>query len=326
MLLLFVVVKVWQRSYGLLFFLGVLMGFGGTPSQGGEMIELPAVADTTLIEYAPDHNMGHHSFMNAGSTFNVNAPGTSMPSRNRALMLFDLTQVPNGSRITSAEVHVEVTGEPLPGNGAPSLFALHRVLRPWGEGTKVSSLASPGLGALATIGEATWQTPFALTGTNWSSPGGAANIDFVAAVTGTQFIEDASGYVFASEAEVIADVQLWLDHPEQNFGWMLRTLSETMRGTARRFGTREDGNNVARLVLEFIPPPTIDSVLAVANELEIRFTAQAGATYTVEYTSALPAVEWATLETVESMLADTPVVIRDGITNSLRFYRVILNP
>src|SRR6476660_1094129 len=110
---------------------------------------LTASADTTLIETAPDNNLGGAPIVNSGTTQNF--------TRNRGLFRFDFTgQIPPGSHITRVDFIVEVTGQPKD-DFTPSSFGLHRVLRAWGEGDKVSPDPShPGQGAPATAGEATW--------------------------------------------------------------------------------------------------------------------------------------------------------------------------
>ncbi|SRR5260221_4638586 len=49
-----------------------------------------------------------------------------------------------------------------------------------------------------------------------------------------------SPYQFESTLDTMADLQLWLDHPGTNFGWMLISQSEDTPFTARRFASRED--------------------------------------------------------------------------------------
>src|SRR5437870_9689589 len=129
------------------------------PYLRADTVVLASVADTTLIESAPDNNLGGALIVNAGTT------QTALPpNRNRGLFRFDPTsQISRGSRITRVDFVVEVTGQPKDGF-APSSFGLHRVLKCWGEGTKAPPDPShPGLGAPATAGEATWNSRFALS-------------------------------------------------------------------------------------------------------------------------------------------------------------------
>ena len=204
-----------------------------------------------MIEAVPNNNLGGQVFFNAGTT--QNGP------RVRGLMTFNLAgEIPVSAVITSADLVMEVTGQPVDGFAA-SNFELRRVLRPWGEGSQTAGPdMSPGLGQLATFGEATWNHRFAGTTETWSVPGGAIGVDFSPVISADHYIYGTadSPYHFASTPELVADVQFWLDHPDQNFGWMLRTQSEATRFTARRFGSREsDLAPLLYLNYEAVPEP-----------------------------------------------------------------------
>ena len=60
---------------------------------------------------------------------------------------------------------------------------------------------------------------------------------------------------FASTAQIVADVQDWLDNPATNFGWIL-VGNEADPTTARRFESREAASigTRPRLVVSFEPP------------------------------------------------------------------------
>ena len=110
-------------------------------------ILLQPVADTTLIEFAPTNNMGGSTFVNAGTAGQNGA-------RNRGLYKFNFSSIPPYSKIKSADVTLEVVQEPSAG-GVSSMFDLHRLLKSWGEGDKVTGLHDGGgLGLLATTNEA----------------------------------------------------------------------------------------------------------------------------------------------------------------------------
>jgi len=211
----------------------------------GDEVVLTPSADTTLIEVAPNNNLGGQNYFNSGTTQN----GT----RNRGLLQFDLSQIPQNAAISSVDLYLEVVHVPSCGN-APSDFGLHPVLAPWGEGNKSTTL-SPGQGAPATAGEATWNDRFALMAQPWSVPGGAPGVDYAAAASSDQYIYGPDQYQFASRPQLVADVQGWLNNPKSNFGWMLITESEDTRFTARRFGSREDPNNAPLLDVQYVLVP-----------------------------------------------------------------------
>ena len=230
---------------------------------GAETISLQPVADTTLFQIAPNNNLGGAGFFNAGTAGNGN--------RNRALLRFDISgSIPAGSIITSASVSMDVVRQPSSGMEI-SFFDLMRVLQPWGEGTRVpAEPASPGLGAPAGPGEATWNSRFA-PGVPWSVPGGQAGVDFAASASGAALVQGiGDGVVFESTSEMVADIRAWLNQPTQNFGWMLMTESESTHKTARSFASRESGFGPT-LTIDFTPVPEPSTIALVGISLLLAF-------------------------------------------------------
>jgi hypothetical protein len=213
-----------------------------------EVISLHPVADATLLEVNPSNSAGGAGFFLAGTTQNR--------TRNRALLQFDVAgALPLGAQITAVGLQLEVTRRPSDGF-EPSLFGLHRVLRPWGEGTTVPYDNPGGLGAIGEPGDATWLDRF--TGSeSWAAPGGQADTDYRARFSSSTLIYDVGAYHFEGTLDMVADVQFWLDDPASNFGWMLIGLDEDLPFTARRFASREDPNGPPVLTVEFtvVPEP-----------------------------------------------------------------------
>lgn len=215
-----------------------------------ETVELKSVADTTLIQTAPNNNHGATTFFNAGTT--------GMGTLNRGLIRFDLAGViPTDAVIQSAYLNLTVVFVPA-AQLELALFGIHRVLAPWGEGDKVPESAnSPGLGAPATGHEATWNNRFHDTQESWSVPGGQSGVDFVSNASSVEFIETEGTYRFDTTPRLNNDVQGWVANPQSNFGWMLVTFSEDVRYTARRFGSREDPDYAPTLTVTYqvVPEP-----------------------------------------------------------------------
>ena len=284
-------------------------------------ILLQPVSDTTLTEFAPNNNLGGTAFVNAGSS-GVNANG----ARNRALYRFDFSSIPANSKIKSAAVTLEVAF--APGAAQSSSFALHRMLRSWGEGDKDSTgEQSPGVGLPATANEATWNSPFAFTTNTWTAPG--ASNDFSSTVSSRTDVYDVGDFpVFSSTAQLVADVQYWLDHPTNNFGWMLKTESEDVFFTARRFTSHEfvgeDTNSPPNLDIEFIPPPMVFGTQITNGQFRFSFPAESNAAYKVEYKNVLASTNsWLTLTNIAASPAPTNILVFDMISFATRFYRVI---
>ena len=285
----------------------------------GSVVVTP-VADTMLIEAAPANNAGGLHWVNAGS----NGAG----KRNRGLFKFDIAgNIPPQAHITSASLSLAVTGIPVDGY-AVAYFDLHRLLRDWGEGDKNPSNA-PGQGLSATTNEATWLSPFALTTNLWFTPGAAATNDFAPTISASQIVYDdiQSPYTFpdpsADPTPMIADIQMWLDNPATNFGWIFICESEDVPSTARRFGSREDPNFPPQLTIQYLVPAHIDQAQRVGNQFNLSFTALPGQNYAVQISDAVPASSWQPLANVAAPPVVTRVLVVDPIAPTQRFYRVM---
>jgi hypothetical protein len=284
-------------------------------------VTLFPVADATLFELVPTNSLGGVTWFSAGTTQNGNT--------NRGLLRFDIAAaVPAGATILDIGVKVWVTRSPVDGN-ADSLFSLRRVLRPWNEGANLpADLNYPGLGAPAAPGDATWT--HAVWGTNaWTIPGGLEGVDFATGFSASTFIAGVSAEPYFFEAGgMIADVQLWLDDPAQNFGWMLKTEEEDVNFTARRFGSREleDPNESPQIIITYEPPTVITGVHVVSNRVHLAFDASIGHSYAVESRATAAGTNaWNTLTNFGLVLAPGPRIATDALTNAARFYRVRRN-
>lgn len=227
-----------------------------------ESLTLTPSADATLLEVNPGNSAGGAGFFLAGTT--------QIRTRNRALLQFDLSAIPAGSQITSVGLQFEVTRSPAGGFEA-SVFGLHQMRVSWGEGGAIPTDNAGGLGAPALPGDATWQHRFA-SSTPWSSPGGAAGIDFDPSFSAAVTIYDVDVYQVEGTPDLISDVQDWVDNPNSNFGWMLMTQSENVPFTARRFASREDENGAGpQLFIEYqpVPEPGTWALIAVGVALSL---------------------------------------------------------
>jgi hypothetical protein len=222
-----------------------------------DSVVLAPSADATLMQTSPNNSAGGSGFFLSGTTQNR--------TLNRALLQFDVASaIPAGSQITAVGLQLEVTRQPMDGFEA-SLFGLHRMLRSWGEGGTVVTDNNGGLGAPAAPGDATWNDRFAFD-TPWLMPGGAAGTDFAANFSSSTLIYGVDVYNFEGTLDMIADVQAWLDNPGTNYGWMLKTQSEDLPFTARRFASREDPNGAGPLLFieyQLVPEPGTWALLAV---------------------------------------------------------------
>src|SRR4249919_418315 len=197
--------------------------------------------DNTLYEYDPldgdkSNALGFHFF----------AGETGMKELRRGVLAFDIAgNVPPGSTITAVSLSVNMSRTPT---NSAYVMELHRLLADWGEGTSIAP-GEEGDGAPATPNDATWRHRFFDT-IFWSAEGG----DFSATVSASQLVSTVGQYTWSS-AQMVADVQAWLDNPAGNFGWVMLG-DETTIATAKRFDTRESASP-PMLTIQFTPAPRV---------------------------------------------------------------------
>ena len=222
------------------FCLGWVMAIALVPLAHAATTQLAPSKDNTLIQQTNPASQLSNGLgdISAGRT-NQDGQGTATISIRRGLVAFDVAgNVPPGATITSVLLTMrEVTGL----DGDPTV-GLYRVLQDWGEG---NSFQNGGAGAAAQNGDATWLYTFFNAANppaspTWSTPGG----NFAAAVSNSAIVFDdlGAGQLFswssASNPQMLADVQSWLDNPATNFGWAL--LGDESKGqTTKRFNSGE---------------------------------------------------------------------------------------
>ena len=206
-------------------------------------LTLPAAPrrDNTLYENATgavSNGAGEHFF--AGTT----ATG----AKRRGVVAFQIpASVPPGTKVDSVAV-VLFLSRTQPGTRR---VGLHRVLADWGEGTSNAALEEGG-GTTSTTGDATWIHRFFNT-QFWTTAGG----DFAASASATADVGGVGFYTWSS-ATLLADVQLWVNTPAANFGWLVLGDESTV-GTAKRFDSRQslDATTRPQLLLFFRTPTDV---------------------------------------------------------------------
>jgi hypothetical protein len=216
-----------------------------------DVIRIVSSRDATIYQNDPDNSNG------AGFTLFAGTKGTGSP--RRALLAFDVAgNIPALSTINSVQLTLVLQGVAGQGGGeadtTPRTISLHRLLADWGEGTTGmgSGGSGTGEGFPAHPGDATWlQNFFGLSA--WANAGG----DFAAAASGSAVVSQTldSPYTWNSTAQLVSDVQSWLDTPASNFGWLLLG-EESSNQTFRQFYTREAANPAFRpaLLIDYTPP------------------------------------------------------------------------
>jgi hypothetical protein len=221
--------------------LAAVLGGIGPSLASATTINLNPSKDNTLYEFVPaagDKSNGVGIFFFAGQT--------ALSELRRGVLAFDVAgSIPPGSTIISVSLSMNMSRTRF--NTARTV-ELHKLLADWGEGTS-DAIDEEGMGAPPTTNDATWRHRFYNT-VFWTAQGG----DFSGTVSASQSVGAIGQYVWTS-AQMVADVQSWLDNPATNFGWLVLG-DESATSTAKRFDTRESTNPPV-LTIEYTEPSEI---------------------------------------------------------------------
>jgi hypothetical protein len=210
-------------------------------SVSAAIINLTPSKDNTLYEYDPAE--GDHS---NGAGFHFFAGENGMGELRRGVLAFDIAgHIPAGSTILAVTLSMNMSRTAL---DTARTVELHKLLADWGEGTSHAP-GEEGDGAPATPNDATWRHRFFDT-IFWTNQGG----DFSATVSASQSVGPIGQYAWTS-AQMVADVQSWLDTPGNNFGWLVLGDESTI-ATAKRFDSRESASP-PMLTIQYIPGPRV---------------------------------------------------------------------
>jgi hypothetical protein len=199
-----------------------------------QLANINPIKDNTLYQYVPadgdrSNALGIHFF--TGET----ADG----ELRRGVLAFDIAgNVPAGSTILGVTLSMNMSRTPF---DTARFVELHKLLADWGEGTSDAN-NEEGMGAPATINDATWRHRFFDT-IFWTTEGG----DFSPTVSASQSVGPIGVYTWSS-SQMRADVQSWLDDPASNFGWLVLG-DESAIATAKRFDTRESASPPALSII-----------------------------------------------------------------------------
>lgn len=124
----------------------------------------------------------------------------------RSILAFDISSIPAGATITSVKLHLYLNAATP---GISRTLNLHKILEAWLEL------------------QSTWNSR--KTGVAWSGAGCEPDDSSSSStVSGSKVVTATLGwYIWGSTAQMIADVQDWLDNPGNNEGWLLKDSDET---------------------------------------------------------------------------------------------------
>ena len=192
--------------------------FPASPASPNAVVNLAAVADATIMEGSPD--------LNLGSSILLTVERDDFLQQSAALLRFDLSSIPPGSTINSAELQLNLQ-EAL--NGFPTVtLDVSRVTTAWSEGT------------------VTWNSR-----PSWICCEASAAVGFS---IGTDYVWD-----------VATLVDHWVNNPTTypNGGVALTGPSG---GHQRAFASRDAGSNPPRLVVDYTPPPPDGMIVAEVHQ------------------------------------------------------------
>jgi hypothetical protein len=196
-------------------------------------ILLPATQDNTLYE------SGSGLFSN-GSGQHMFAGVPDEPVRRRAVIAFKNIhlEIPADATITSVKLYLHLSRE----NSDATIIRLHKLTSDWGEGAS-QALPPENTGTNAETGDATWiHTRW--PNFEWRNAGG----DYEEDSSSAELVDGIGYYTFGPSPKMVQDVQLWLDNPALNFGWILLATENFL--SEKRFDTRENQIEEFRPVLE----------------------------------------------------------------------------
>ncbi len=209
-----------------------------------------ASADVLVVEASKDNTIYDEpsGLLSNGAGDSVFAGLTGEPRVVRGLIEFDIaSNLPPGSIITNATLILYMAQASVDNPFTPNTVGVHEILTEWGEGTSHAP-AGEGQGGVSSTGDATWIHTF-YPSSFWTTAGG----DFVATPSASLVVGVSPSFNSWSSAQLIADVQKFLDQPTDNHGWI---LVGTETANARRFESRTNPTpaNQPMLTIEFTAP------------------------------------------------------------------------
>jgi hypothetical protein len=254
------------------------------------------VADTTISE-----NDAARTSFDSPTLIVGRLSGNGGENLARALLRFDLSQLPPTAIVTAATLTVTVTRNHL---GDSDAHGLYRVNLPWVEAG------------------ATWIT----SGLEEWVGGDAEPFpdSTVALGVGT--------HVFPSTLEMVAAVRAWHSSPGQNHGWLLASGDEITPGNARRIVSREGTPGAPVLTIVYSlpfdgPPPGLLVNPRLANgRFQFQFTSLPGSSYAVQAAETVRSTNWITTSLHPARNTQSVISVDQVLSASNQFFRVITMP
>jgi len=267
-----------------------------------DSVTLIPTEDATISEKSLDIPLGGQPTLDSGTT----GPNEGL-KMNRALLKFTVAaNIPTNATVTSATLTMTVVQAPTT---TGLWFSLHKILPGWSESA------------------VTWTNRLS-PAAPWSAPGGEEGPDYSSLVTQSNLITGTGTFTFASNSNLVADVQDWVSNPVTNSGWILICDQEDLERSVRKFASRETSyaTNRPSLEVQFTRPfpPTLTVIPMTNGNFQFFFNAESNRNYLVLHGGDCATTNWAVLKNITPLLAPTNVLVSEPfLTNSNRFYRVL---
>ncbi|MBC7884781.1 MAG: DNRLRE domain-containing protein, partial [Saprospiraceae bacterium] len=211
---------------------------GDNSNCAGESTQLTAtyLSNTTLNINPIDDNYLYQKDAgeNYGLCDELLVGSQSSTEKSRGILKFNLSSLPAGVNITSANLIMTKTG----GSNTVASFGVHRITQPWTEG---------GGGCGGSITASSWNQR--QSGTPWSSAGG----DFNAAAESTTSVGNDAQYSWNIKNLVMG----WQNGSITNNGVLIKMATEGSNNE-KKFASFEDGDATIKpvLAISYLVPPT----------------------------------------------------------------------
>lgn len=210
-----------------IFLMLVLLAFSAVGLYAQDEVEL--ILEDGLNDYdgTRDNTIFNESNATNGGGDHIFAGITAQRTERRALVAFDISDVPEGATITSVTLQLVVSRTRQ--GGGDTEVSMHRLTKDWGEGMQHAD-NQEGAGAASVPGDATWREN-RRNESSWDNPGG----DFVEEASAMATTGNSGREVLFESDGLVADVQAWVNGEADNFGWIF--IGD---GTAKRFHASDD--------------------------------------------------------------------------------------
>ena len=177
--------------------------------------------DAHLCRALPNHNTGGESWLEVS--------GDRVEDERRCLIRFDLSDIPEGSKVQSAKLWLFYAGTRGVGLRESKTIEVFKVNQAWGGGTRQSSDYDGVDGQPAQPGEVTWQSAQHEVRA-WKTAGCDATPEDhdAAAVTAAAITPGDPAGVWKAW-DITPLVQHWVGHPTENHGVLLKASDESGR-------------------------------------------------------------------------------------------------